>query len=97
MACGLPVVASPVNGIPDLVPAGKQSGGVLIEAGNVETLVREMKVLLDDPDLALELGRRARHHAEKNFTKEALGRQLRELLLPERISAARERELPVAV
>jgi hypothetical protein len=47
--------------------------------------------------LALELGRRARHHAEKNFTKEALGRQLRELLLPERISAARERELPVAV
>ena len=97
MACGLPVVSSRVNGIPDLVPQGEQSGGVLVEPGDVEAVTREVGRLLDDPILARDIGRRARSHAEINFSKEALGKRLRALLLQDRVSASADDDFSVAV
>jgi glycosyltransferase involved in cell wall biosynthesis len=96
MACGLPVVASRVNGIPDLVPQGAQACGVLVEPGDAESVAREVGRLLDNPTLAREMGRRAHHHAETHFSKRALGDQLRRLLLQEKPIASADRELPSA-
>jgi starch synthase len=97
MACGLPIVASRVNGIPDLVPQGELPGGVLVEPGDVEAVTREVGRLLDDPALARDIGRRALNHAEINFSKEALGKRLRALLLQDRFSASAAADFPVAV
>ena len=84
MACGLPVVASRIRGIPDLLPRGEESGGLLIPAGNVEALSHAITRLLDDREFAQELGRRALRHAETSFSMETIGRQLTRFLLPER-------------
>lgn len=81
MACGLPVVASDVRGIPDLLPQGEQSGGLLVPPGDVNALTRGVSRLLDDRALAHELGRRARRNAEMSFSMEAIGTQLSSFLL----------------
>ena len=83
MACGLPVVASRIRGIPDLLPQGEESGGVLIPAGDVDALANAVSRLLKDHTLARELGRRALRHAESSFSMERIGRQLTEFLLPD--------------
>ena len=81
MACGLPVVASSVRGIPDIFPRGEQSGGVLVPPGDVQALVHALSRLLNDPVFAQQLGRRARCHAETSYSMETIGRQLGEVLL----------------
>lgn len=81
MACGLPVVASKVRGIPDIFPEAEQSGGLLVPPGDVDALVREIGRVLDDRALAQEIGRRARRHAEASFSMEAIGKQLGTFLL----------------
>lgn len=97
MACGLPVVAAGVNGIPDLIPRGEESGGILVPPGDVDALAREVGRILDAPSLTRELGQSARHHAEMNFSEEALGRRLRAFLLSEPAPVSVESDLPVAV
>ena len=84
MACGLPVVASKIRGIPDLLPQGERSGGVLIPPGDVDALAQAVGCVLDDRALARELGRQARHHAETSFSMEAIGKQLSAFLLADR-------------
>ena len=81
MACGLPVVASQIRGIPDLLPQGECSGGLLIPSGDVEALVKALNRLLSDPSLAQELGRRALRHAETRFSMESIGKQLSAFLI----------------
>ena len=81
MACGVSVVASRVNGIPDILPQGEQSCGMLVPSGDVDALTREVGRLLDDPALARELGRRARRRTETSFSMEAIGKQLSAFLL----------------
>jgi starch synthase len=83
MACGLPVVASCVRGIPDIFPLGEQSGGVLIPPGEVPALVHALCRLLDDSALAQQLSRRARRQAESSYSMKTIGRQLGEVLLSE--------------
>jgi glycosyltransferase involved in cell wall biosynthesis len=84
MACGLPVVASQIRGIPDLLPQGERSGGLLVPPGDVDALAREVERLLDDRGLAQELGRRALYHAETSFSMESIGKQLRAFLVADR-------------
>ena len=84
MACGVPVVASKIRGIPDLLPQGEESGGILIPSGDPNALMREISRLLDEPVLARELGHRARHHAETNFSMETVGKRLGGFLLADR-------------
>lgn len=81
MACGLPVVASKIRGIPDLLPEGELSGGSLIEPGDAAVLAEAMGRMLDDTALSSALGERARQHAEANFSMEAIGKLLSDVLL----------------
>ena len=76
MACGLPVVATDASGIPDLFEAGEEHGGVVVPRDDPDALATGLGRLLDDAELTLELGRRARARVEEHCSLEAVGRQL---------------------
>ena len=54
MACGKPVVATKVGGIPELVRDGID--GTLVDPGDVLELGRAVITLLDDPELRRRMG-----------------------------------------
>lgn len=58
MACGTPVVASRVGGLPEYIDAGKD--GFLVEAGDVEGLMEKISLLLHHEQLRFEVGAAAR-------------------------------------
>jgi glycosyltransferase involved in cell wall biosynthesis len=66
MAAGVPVVATRIGGVPDLVDDGQT--GLLYEAGNVRELTHCLEQLLASPSLQRQLGRRARQVAQATFS-----------------------------
>lgn len=58
MATGVPVIASRVGGLPDLVADGET--GLLTDPGNVDELRAALQQLVNDPSQRLRLGRAAR-------------------------------------
>lgn len=76
MACGLPVVATKVGGIPMAVDAGS---GVLIEPRDVEGLSRALVSLLRDPALRGSVGQAARERAARLFSADALIPQVEQI------------------
>lgn len=70
MATGLPVVASDVGGIPDLVRHGET--GYLVRPDNPGQLASAIEALIDDRRLAGELGARGRARAVQEFAMERL-------------------------
>ena len=55
MACGLPIIASEVAGcVPDLVENAEN--GFVVPPGDVEELVRALRILLSNPAVAREMG-----------------------------------------
>jgi glycosyltransferase involved in cell wall biosynthesis len=63
MAYGLPVITTPVGGIPDVVTDGTE--GYLIAPGDVGALTRAMAALIENESLRLTLGTNARTRAER--------------------------------
>ena len=74
-ACGVPVVATSVGGVPELVDEGVT--GYLIPRGDAAALADRLALLLDDADLRAAMGAAARRRAERRFT---LTRQVDQLL-----------------
>ena len=70
MAMGVPVVATSVGGIPDLVTHGEN--GLLYAPGDVDALTGCLRQLLLDPALRIRLGNAARVRARR-FTPAAVG------------------------
>ena len=70
MAAGKPVVASRVGGLAESVVDGQT--GVLIEARNPLALADAIQKLVQDPMLALEMGRKGRIRALQNFGLEQM-------------------------
>jgi ABC-type polysaccharide/polyol phosphate transport system ATPase subunit/glycosyltransferase involved in cell wall biosynthesis len=68
MAFSLPVVASDVHGIPELVRDGSE--GVLVAAGNEAQLAEALRRVLGDRGWARALGTAARQRVEKHFALE---------------------------
>jgi glycosyltransferase involved in cell wall biosynthesis len=62
MAYGLPVIATPVGGIPDVIRHGRE--GLLIEVGNRGALTAALARMVAEPALRASLGRGARATAE---------------------------------
>lgn len=54
MAMGLPVIASRIGGLPEIVQDGVS--GLLFEPGDAEDLARKVRVLWDNPELCRKLG-----------------------------------------
>jgi glycosyltransferase involved in cell wall biosynthesis len=68
MAAGLPVVSTPVGGIPDAIRDGEE--GFLILPGRIEDLVQRTVVLLKDSALRAEMGRKAQRRLIEEFSSE---------------------------
>ncbi len=67
MAAGVPVVASGVGGLPEVVPHGQT--GFVVQVGGFQTPVRH---LLDDPPLAAAMGAAGRARVEREFSVERM-------------------------
>ncbi len=65
MACEVPVIASRVGGIPEVVTDGES--GFLSEVGNVEKMAEDAARLLSDTALRREMGKRARESAVSRY------------------------------
>jgi colanic acid/amylovoran biosynthesis glycosyltransferase len=65
MSCGLPVVASRLSGIPELV--GNEVEGLLVPPGDAGALASAIERLRDDPALRARLGAAARRRIEQEF------------------------------
>lgn len=79
MACGLPVVATPVGSVPDLVDDGRT--GRLVGVGDPAGLSAAIGELLDDPLASAAMGEAARRRVERGFDAAAVEVGLRELYL----------------
>jgi glycosyl transferase family 1/glycosyl transferase family 4 len=67
MAAGVPVVASSVGGLPEVVESGKT--GYFVTGGDFATPVRR---LLADAELAAEMGRAGRERVQREFSIEGM-------------------------
>jgi colanic acid/amylovoran biosynthesis glycosyltransferase len=79
MAAGVPVVATPVTGIPELVEDGRT--GVLVPERDPESLASALRRLLQNQAEAEALARAARRRVERDFDVGRNVGQLRELFL----------------
>lgn len=70
MRAGLPVVASKVGGVPELVTDG--DNGFLVPRGDVSALAHALQTLIDDPSLRERMGRRSRDRYLAEFTLERM-------------------------
>jgi glycosyltransferase involved in cell wall biosynthesis len=78
MGNGVPIVATAVGGVPELVTDGWS--GFLAPAGDVEGLAAATARLLRDPSLRRECGQRARADVRERFSLEARKRAVEALL-----------------
>jgi len=67
MACGTPVLATPVGAIPDVIIDGKT--GFIMENNSPECIAENVKRALDSPDLE-RIAENGRRFVEENFTFE---------------------------
>lgn len=65
MSCGVPVVASNVGGIPEVVETGVT--GFLHRVGDVDAMANSARQLLDDPELHARMSKAARERATDHF------------------------------
>lgn len=79
MAAGRAIVATAVGGNVHLIEDGKS--GLLVPPGDAQALAAAVRRLLDDPTLAVRLGRSARRRAEECFSREAMVRRFEALYL----------------
>lgn len=84
MACGLPVVATDVPGIPDILEGGEVSGGLVVPRENATALASSLGHILDNDVWRIQLGKLARCRVEKYFSPEVIGKQLRDFMLTEK-------------
>jgi glycosyltransferase involved in cell wall biosynthesis len=79
LACGKPVIATAVGGIPEQIKGLKMAGdlnkfpvaeatGILVPPGNPEAIARAIITLMDNPDLARRLGENAALDAHQRFS-----------------------------
>ena len=74
MAAGLPIVASNVGGIPEIVSPGET--GTLVPAGDANALSRAVAELVSDRDRCRRMGKRAQTIARERFSIDAWLRNL---------------------
>jgi starch synthase len=77
MACGLPVVGTNASGVGDVIG----DCGVVVPVDDVAALASGISSLLDNHDLRAALGPNARARAEEQFSHDAVGAELRAIVL----------------
>ncbi len=79
MFSGLPIIASNVGGVSELVINYKN--GFLIKPRNLNDLVNKMSVFLKKPSLCRKMGKESRKIAKSNFTVERMASDYQDLYL----------------
>jgi glycosyltransferase involved in cell wall biosynthesis len=77
MALGKPVVATRVDGIPEVVEHG--SSGLLVAPKNADEMATAILTLMDDPAKRLSLGNRGRQICESKFSPQRFATELHRL------------------
>jgi colanic acid/amylovoran biosynthesis glycosyltransferase len=77
MAAGLPVISTPLGGIPEMVEPG--INGELVPERDPEALSAAIERLIADPSQSRRFGNRGREIAREKFSIEASARQLQQL------------------
>jgi glycosyltransferase involved in cell wall biosynthesis len=77
MAASLPVIATNVGGIPELI--NNEENGLLVPPADPVALAQAIRRLGDDPDEAFQMGRQGRLRAEKQFTLQRMILQIEQL------------------
>jgi glycosyltransferase involved in cell wall biosynthesis len=70
MAASLPVVATAVGGVPELVESGRH--GILVPPVECAALTGAMRTLLDNPGLRADMGKAGRSRANAEFSVERM-------------------------
>ena len=70
MSMEMPVIASGVSGTREVLDHRKN--GLLIPPGSSEALADNMKILVSQPEMALEMGRQARLKVQKHYSLDAV-------------------------
>jgi glycosyltransferase involved in cell wall biosynthesis len=79
MAAGLPVVASAVGGLLDLIEHGRT--GLLVEPANPNALANALRRLLADRTAAARIGEQARAHVQQRYSFERMVKAFEDLYL----------------
>jgi glycosyltransferase involved in cell wall biosynthesis len=99
MACGLPVVSTPIGGIPEIITHG--TNGLLVQPGGFDQLRDALRDLIANRDRAASLGEAAARTARARYSREAITKEYVELFNraagfheagPSRAAALRARE-----
>ncbi len=93
MACGLPVVASSVAGIPEVVRDGRT--GLLVPPGDSAALTAALQRLAGDDSLRRQLGTEARAHAVRELSRSACLRPVVDRFRARLATAPRPAGVPV--
>lgn len=80
MACGLPLVATDAQGLPDILARGEVSGGLMVGRDRPEETAGALKRLRDDRRLRAQLALAARRRVEEKFSISAVGACLDQFL-----------------
>jgi glycosyltransferase involved in cell wall biosynthesis len=79
MSAGLPIVATRVGGIPEMISDGEN--GLLVEPANPEELAKRMKILIEDKNLRSVLGEQAKRTINERFIMEKMIEKIKEVYL----------------
>ena len=79
MACGLPIIASDVWGVNNMITNGET--GLLYEPGNTGDLAKKINSVIHDAQLRNRLATTARTYAEQHYDNKVMFRRYRELFL----------------
>jgi glycosyltransferase involved in cell wall biosynthesis len=79
MTARLPIVATRVGAIPELVQNGLN--GRLVEPGDVQGLANALSELLDDPEMSRRFGERSYQLTRERYSWQAVGKQFRQNIL----------------
>lgn len=77
MAAGLPVISTPLGGIPEMVE--HEVNGELVPERDPPAICAAMERLISDPERARRFGDKGRQIAQEKFSIERSGRELRQL------------------
>jgi glycosyltransferase involved in cell wall biosynthesis len=77
MSCGLPVIATRVGGVPEVVEDGVS--GYLIEPSDEELLMQSVLYLVGAKDQRLAIGQEARRRIQRSYSPESLSARLQEI------------------
>ena len=74
MAAGLPIIATPVGGIPEILENGKN--GFLIKPGDYKTLAKKILILTNNKKLRQKMGKNNLEKIKKQYDREIIFKKL---------------------